>query len=212
MSKSTSPVSPDIPRLELELGELVKPLDLAALFGRQAPAELEIGIGSGYFLSRYALDHPELNLLGLDNAGSEVRRTADKCQRLGASNVRVLRVDALYFLEEFPTPGAFQTIHIYYSDPWPKTRHHRRRLWQPRLVPLIERALAPDGILLLKTDVTSYFEVIQQVLGESKLLRCEDTRRIDLEPMSGDYDSNFQRKAVEQGHPLHWQRWRRAGE
>jgi len=194
-------------RIELELGELDKPLDLASLFGRKAPTELEIGIGSGYFLSRYAVDHPELNLLGLDNVGSEVRRTADKCQRLGASNVRVLRVDALYFLEEFPTPGAFQALHIYYSDPWPKNRHHRRRLWQPRLVPLIEQSLEAGGKLYLKTDVTEYFEVIQRVLGASKVLRCEETRRLDEEPMPGDYNSNFQRKAVEQGHPLHWQRW-----
>jgi tRNA (guanine-N7-)-methyltransferase len=199
----------DLPEIELRLGALEKPLDLATLFGREAPTELEIGIGSGYFLSRYALDHQERNLLGLDNAASEVRRSADKCRRLGAGNVRVLRVDALYFLEEFPPPAAFQAIHIYYSDPWPKKRHHKRRLWQPRLVPLLERTLAPGGTLLLKTDVTAYFDVIQEVLGASSLLHCEGTRRIDLEPLPGDYDSNFQRKAVQQGHPLHWQRWRR---
>jgi tRNA (guanine-N7-)-methyltransferase len=206
----TLPAAPTLtPRLELELGELAKPLDLTALFGRQAPAELEIGIGSGYFLSRYALDHPEVNLLGLDNVGSEVRRTADKCCRLGALNVRVLRVDALYFLEEYPLTDAFQAIHIYYSDPWPKHRHHRRRLWQPRLVPLIERSLVAGGTLYLKTDVTEYFEVIQRVLGEAKGLRLVEDRRLDIEPLPGDYDSNFQRKAVKQGHPLHWQKWQR---
>jgi tRNA (guanine-N7-)-methyltransferase len=121
----------------------------------------------------------------------------------------VLRVDALYFLEEYPLTDAFQAIHIYYSDPWPKHRHHRRRLWQPRLVPLVERALISGGTLYLKTDVTEYFDVIQRVLGDAKGLRLVESRRLDEEPMPGDYDSNFQRKAVRQGHPLHWQKWQR---
>ena len=123
--------------------------------------------------------------------------------------IRVMRVDALYFLEEYPLTDSFETIHIYYSDPWPKHRHHRRRLWQPRLLPLIERSLKPGGTLLLKTDVTEYFDVIQRLLSASTILQCKETRRLDEEPMPGDYDSNFQRKAVEQGHPLHWQRWQK---
>lgn len=195
--------------LIVDLATMPKPLDFDALFGRRAPVEIEIGIGSGYFLSRYAKEHPDVNLLGMDKVGSEVYRTNDKCLRIGARNVRLLRCDAPYFLAEFPAEASIHAIHIYYSDPWPKTKHHKRRLWQPSLVPLLERAIRPGGLLYMKTDVTEYFEVIDGVLRAAENLELVDARRLDLEPMEGDHETNFQRKAREKGHPLHYQLWRR---
>lgn len=198
-------------QIVLELADLRKPLDFTELFGRDAPVEIEVGIGSGYFLSRYGQDHRELNLLGLDKAGSEVRRTQDKCRRLGVSNVRLLRCDAIYFLEDYPPDGSVDAFHVYYSDPWPKTRHHKRRLWRPEFVRQIERVLRPGGLLRLKTDVTEYFGIIRGLLDASPSLALREERRLDIEPMAGDYQTNFQRKAVEAGHPLHFQVWERLG-
>ena len=196
--------------LILNLAELTKPLDFDAMFERRAPVEIEIGIGSGYFLSRYAKDHPEVNLLGLDKEMSEVRRTDDKCRRQGAENVRVLKCDAIYFLEDYPAEGSVQALHVYYSDPWPKKRHHKRRLWREDFIRAAERVLAPGGDLFLKTDVTEYFEVIDRVIRTSQCLSLVQEQRLDHEPLAGDYPSNFQTKAIEAGHPLHYQHWRKA--
>ena len=195
--------------LELDLAELEKPLDFDRLFGRSAPVEVEVGIGSGYFCAEYAQDHPGVNLLGIDKVSTEVHRTNDKCRRRGLTNVRLLRCDALYFLEDYPPDRSVDVFHVYYSDPWPKTRHHRRRLWQPRFIEILRRTLKPDGRLFMKTDVTDYFEVIDGLLHTCGFLDLVDERRFDLNPLEGDYETNFQRKAIEQGHPLHYQEWRR---
>jgi tRNA (guanine-N7-)-methyltransferase len=196
----------------LDLARLGKPLDFARLFGRPGPVAIEVGIGSGYFLSRYALDRPELNLLGIDQAPGEVRRSADKCTRLGATNVRVLCCDAIYFLYDYPAAASVDEYHVYYSDPWHKRRHQKRRLWRPEFLDVVARTLRPGGALFLKTDVTDYFTVINGLLKGHEAFRLLDDRRLDNEPLEGDYETNFQRKAIRQGHPLHYQQWERVGE
>lgn len=193
----------------LDVAEVPAPLDPARLFGRQAPLEVEVGIGSGYFFSRHAASHPGVNLLGIDKARSEVLRTADKCRRLGLVNVRVVACDAPYFLEGRLADGVVNAYHVYYSDPWPKQRHHKRRLWTPGFVATVERTLEPGGRLLMKTDVTDYFAVIDELLHHAPGLELVDERRLDEQPLEGDVTTNFQRKAIEQGHPLHYQEWRR---
>jgi tRNA (guanine-N7-)-methyltransferase len=205
-------VDPDIPAapsLVLDLAELAKPLDWDAVFGRRAPVEIEVGVGSGYFLSRYAAQHSQINLFGIEIIGTEVQRAADKCRRAGLTNVRLLRVDAPYFLEDYPAAGSVRAAHVYYSDPWPKTRHHKRRLWTPRFRAILERLLQPGGYVFLKTDVTDYFRVIDRVMKESTVLELVDERRLDEQDMPGDITTNFQRKAIEAGHPLHYQQWRK---
>lgn len=208
-----SPPEPQpVPSLLVSLADLPKPLDYKALFGREAPVEIEVGIGSGYFLSRYGSEHPELNLIGLDKVGSEIHRSHDKCRRMGASNVRIVKCDALYFLEDFPPPASVQTIHVYYSDPWPKKRHHKRRVWRPEFIRAAVRCLEPRGRLLMKTDVADYFVVIDRLLRAEPALALVEDRRLDHEPLEGDYVTNFQRKAVAQGHPLHYQVWEKRPE
>ncbi len=194
----------------LDLATLRKPFDWDAAFGGNFRSnEIEVGIGSGYFLSRHGLENPESRILGIDKEGSEVWRSADKLARHGVGNARVLRADALYFLADYVADSAIDVYHIYYSDPWPKTRHHKRRLWRPEIVPLLERTMKPGADLFLKTDVPEYFDVIQGVLGAAAYLELVEDKRIDLEPLAGDHETNFQRKAREKGHPLHWQHWRR---
>ena len=195
--------------LVYHLAQLEKPIDFSTLFGREAPLEIEIGIGSGYFTSRYALDHPDINLFGLDKEGSEVYRTADKCFRLGAQNVRLTRSDAIYFLHDFVAPASVSKFHVLYSDPWPKRRHHKRRLWRPQFVEQLQQHLEPGGELHMKTDVTEYFEIIDALLKDAPELEMTVEQRLDLEPLDGDYNTNFQRKAIEAGHPLYYQVWRK---
>lgn len=190
--------------------ELVTPyIDWVKIFANNNPVEMEIGIGSGFFLTRYAKDHPEINIVGIDIANSEVLRSADKARRLGVPNIRTMRYDAPLLLAEMIAPESIENMHVYYSDPWTKRRHHRRRLWQPDFIRSVARVLKPKGMMYMKTDVTDYFTVIDKNIRSTELFECLQDRRIDIDPLEKDYETNFQRKAREQGHPLHYQEWRK---
>lgn len=193
--------------LELKLHELGKPLDFAAMFGRIAPTEIEIGSGSGIFLAIEAARRPEVNFLAIEQDGAEVRRAKDKWRRRDLLNTRIVRCDALYFLEDYPPPASVDAYIILYSDPWPKKKHHKRRLFQPRLLSILRRTLKPGGYLTIKTDVTEYYDVMIPLLAEAPFLQPIFDKRLDLEPEPDDIVTNFQRKALEQGHPIHYMRY-----
>lgn len=196
--------------ITVDVARLARPIDPLKLFGRPGPFEIEVGFGTGVFLSLYAQDNPDVNLLGVEKAKGEVYRAADKVRRRFLTNVRAVACDALYFLEEFIAPESVDAFHVYYSDPWPKKRHHKRRVWRPEFTALVHRALKPAGLLYLKTDVTAYFEVINEVMEATEGMEKRVEQRIDLEPLRRDYETNFQRKAREAGHPLHYQEWKKS--
>ena len=195
--------------LEVRLADLARPLDFNALFGRPAPIEIEVGCGSGLYLAHDAAARPGVNFLGIERDHSQVRRAKDKWRRRGFLNTRIVRGDAHYILEEFIAPASVDAYIILYSDPWPKKRHHKRRFFQPRLLPILERTLKPGGLLTVKTDVTSYYDVMMELFAEAPFLELLYDRRLDLEPDPEDIPTNFQSKAIEKGHPLHSMRWRR---
>lgn len=195
--------------LEVRLPDLAKPVDFTALFGRQAPVEIEVGCGSGLYLAHDAGARPEVNFLGIERDYTQVRRAKDKWRRRGFLNTRIVHGDAHYFLEEFVAPASVDAYIILYSDPWPKKRHHKRRFFQPRLLPTLQRTMKPGGLLTVKTDVTSYYEVIAELLGGAPFLETIHDRRLDLEPDPDDIPTNFQSKAIEKGHPLHAMKYRR---
>jgi len=195
--------------LEVRLPDLAKPLDFAAIFGREARTEIEIGSGSGVFLSTEAARRPDVNFLAIEVEGSEVKRAKDKWRRRDLPNTRILRCDALYFLEDYPADASVDAYIILYSDPWPKKRHHKRRLFQPRLLPILRRTLKPGAPLTIKTDVTEYYEVMIELFRGADFLELEFDRRLDHDPVTDDIETNFQQKAREKGHPLHFMRYRR---
>ncbi len=189
--------------LEIPIGDLPKPLDFPRVFGRTGPVEMEVGSGSGLFLATEAANRPDTNFFAVERDGAEVRRAKDKWRRRGLLNVRIVKCDAHYLLEEFVPDNSIDSYIILYSDPWPKKRHHKRRFFQPRLLPTLERTLKPGGTVRIKTDVTVYYEVIRELLGGAPFLRLEHDRRLDREPDPDDVQTNYQRKAIEQGHPIH---------
>lgn len=196
--------------LELPMASLQRPLDFQAIFGRTARVEIEIGSGSGLFLAEEAKRRPDVDFFAIEVDAGEVHRAKDKWRRRNLLNTRIVRCDAHYFLEEFPAPASVDAFIILYSDPWPKKRHHKRRLFQPRLLPALRRALKPGGLLTIKTDVTEYYTVIRGLFdGCSEWLTPHFDKRLDLEPEEGDIVTNFQRKAMEAGHPLHYMRFER---
>lgn len=198
-----------IPRIVVEMGELPKPLSVPELFGREGRLALEIGFGSGIWLATVAPAQPGTNFLGLERDRTQVLRTREKLEKRGITNARLVCCDAPYFLEDYMPDAAVSECHIYFSDPWPKKRHHKRRLFGPRLLPILSRILAPGAPLHVKTDVTAYYDVMVELLDPAPFLSKEHDLRLDLAPIEGDIVTNFQRKAIAAGHPIHSMLYRR---
>lgn len=116
------------------------------------PFEVEIGSGKGTFLLAQASSNPDVNLFGIEHAGEFWRYAADRLRRHGLENVKVLWGDAVEFIRHRLPDATVRTIHLYFSDPWPKARHHKRRVLQDRSLDDFHRVLVPDGELRLVTD------------------------------------------------------------
>lgn len=141
------------------------PLDRAAAFGRAAPLIVEIGFGMGDATARVAAAMPENDLLGIEvheaGVGALLRRIGEQ----GLANVRILRHDAVEVFQQMLGPGSLAGVHLWFPDPWPKKRHHKRRLVQPPFVALLASRLAPGGYLHCATDWQPYAEQMLEVLS-----------------------------------------------
>lgn len=140
-------------------------VDPMAWFDSPGSFELEIGCGKGGFLLSRAKAHPEIRLLGIEWANKYFRFCADRMARWGLSNVRVMRTDAKFFVLQHLPPGSVNVLHLYHPDPWPKKRHHKRRLIQDDFVEAAVRVLTPDGRWLVQSDHEEYFKQIRDVLA-----------------------------------------------
>src|SRR5438094_4030404 len=153
----------------LDPDQLPKPLHFPGLFGNFNPVELEIGTGKGTFLLDQAKANPHINYLGIEWARWYWRYASDRLRRHNCLNARTVRAEASFFLQEFIPPESISVLHIYFPDPWPKKRHHKRRLIQPPFLELVQRILTPTGRLQIVTDHQEYFEQIEAVVKASAL-------------------------------------------
>ncbi len=152
-------------------GPLGGPLDFAALFGRQAPVVLEIGFGMGETTAAIAQAHPERDFLGVEVFMAGIGALAQRVHQLGLTNLRIVQHDAVEVVRAMIPPASLSAVHIFFPDPWPKARHHKRRLVaQPFLGELAER-LQPGGTLHCATDWEHYAEQMLAVLSEEPRLR-----------------------------------------
>lgn len=146
--------------LELIPETYLAPLDPTTVFGRTAPLHVDLGCGDGSFLCELAQRHPDKNFLGVDRL---VGRVAKACRKAAAlENVRVLNVESSYAVGLLPERSV-ETFYLLFPDPWPKRRHHRRRIVTPDFLDSIHGALADDGFFRIATDQLDYFEQIQCV-------------------------------------------------
>jgi tRNA (guanine-N7-)-methyltransferase len=178
------------------------PIDLAAVFGSRRPVEVEIGTGKGTFLLARAAARPEVNLLGIEYARSYCAYAADRVRRAGLANVRLLRAEAAHVFRACLAPRSVLRVHVYFPDPWPKRRHHGRRLIQPAFVAEVRRVLRPGGELLIVTDHLPYFRWITGVLdGARGFANVPFPQMADA---SGEIvGTNFERKYIAQGRPFY---------
>lgn len=155
------------PRYGVEFG--AQPLDLDGTFGRRAPRMLEIGFGAGEALLTFASAHPEMDCIGVEVHKPGVGHLLLGAEQAGLNNLRIICHDAVEVLQQQLTPGCIQLIHVFFPDPWPKKRHHKRRLIQPGLVALLARVLAVGGTLRLATDWEPYAMHMREVIDAAPL-------------------------------------------
>ena len=144
---------------------LTGPIDLAQIFGRLGPVHIEIGSGKGTFLLHAARAQPEVDFVGIEWARKFYLYAVDRIGRWGLTNVRIIRTDAVTFLTESVPPESVACLHIYFPDPWPKKRHHKRRLIQQANMPTLIRCLSPGGRMQLATDHIDYFEQMKATVS-----------------------------------------------
>lgn len=178
------------PEVLVRITSLVEPLNLAALFPRPGPIELELGSGDGGFLMRHAQRHPETHFLGVERLLGRIRKLERKAPRLGLTNVRGLRVEATYLLRYLLPPGSIRAIHVYFPDPWPKLRHRGRRLVNPGFPALAARVLEPEGAVFLRTDDPDYFAQMQEVFAASPAFAAAETP-VELAEVLTDFELDF---------------------
>jgi tRNA (guanine-N7-)-methyltransferase len=146
-------------------------VDLAEWFGREAPTVLEIGTGMGDATAQLAVAAPELNHLAAEVYPAGLGQLMLWVEKYDLDNVRLLHGDALDFLRDHVAPGALAGVRIYFPDPWPKKRHHKRRLVTPPFVRLVASRLQPGGTLHLATDWANYAERMREVCEAEPTLR-----------------------------------------
>src|SRR5690606_25406562 len=151
-------------------------LDFDAIFGPGVPVEMEIGSGKGGFLLNRARALPDRGFLGIEWANKIYLYAADRMVRWGVRNVRLMRTDASHLVRHSIRPESLTMLHIYHPDPWPKKRHHKRRLIQPPFVAAAVAALKPGGRIAIQTDHADYFEHIREVMASADGIRSEERR------------------------------------
>jgi len=173
-------------------------LDLDRAFGRVAPRILEIGFGMGEGLAEIAAAHPENDYLGVEVHTPGVGALLKQLGERGLTNVRVVQHDAFEVLTRMLAPASLNGIHIFFPDPWHKTRHHKRRLIQPPLVRLLTSRLLSGGYIHLATDWENYAEQMLAVLAAEPLLHNTVTDyapRPDTRPLT-----KFEQRGIRLGH------------
>ncbi len=193
-------ILPDV--LGLELEDVEKPATSATLFGNEAPLELEVGSGKGTFLVSESKRRPEINFVGVEYARLYWRFAEDRRRRNACENVRVVLAHAVTFIRDYLEDESLHAAHVYFPDPWPKTRHGKRRFVQPDRIELLARKLKPGARLQVVTDHAVYFEQIQEVVRGSSLTIVD----FDMPASALEQEivgSNFERKYRREGRRLH---------
>ncbi len=171
--------------------------DLATWFGRSAPLVVEIGSGVGEATAALAAARPSYDVLGFEVWRPGVADTFARLEQAGAGNVRMLSVDAVWSFENLLAPGSVAELWTFFPDPWPKARHHRRRLVTPAFAAVAASRLRPGGVWRLATDWPAYATQIAEVLAENPSLEGGQVERWDERPLT-----RFERRGLREGRPV----------
>jgi len=196
-SRKKRPLCPGKAGVQIE--GLSAPLEWKGIFGDENRAEVEIGSGKGAFLLHAAEMRPNVNFLGIEQANACYLYAADRVRRRRLRNVRLVRADARIFIPEFLAPESVGGFHIYFPDPWPKKRHHKRRLITLDFLRELWRCLIPGGWINLVSDHEAYFQYCRERIDASGLF---DRQAFQGTPGANPGEwvgTNFERKFAQQG-------------
>jgi len=171
-------------------------IDSGKIFGRIAPLVLEIGSGMGETTAAIAKAKPEADFIAVEVHGPGVGSLLNRIAADGLANVRVIRHDAVEVLTRMIPDGALAAIHLFFPDPWPKKRHHKRRLVQPEFAALAARKLVPEGILHAATDWPEYAEHMNSVFMNETLLEPAPSGFVER------FATKFETRGRRLGHPI----------
>jgi tRNA (guanine-N7-)-methyltransferase len=181
------------------------PLELDALFGRRAPRVMEIGFGDGATLVELAERTPGTDFIGVEVHPPGIGHCLLGIEARGLANLRVIAHDAVEVLQSQVAPASLDGILLYFPDPWPKKRHHKRRIVQPAFAALAASRLKPGGVLRLATDWAPYAEWMQEVLGAEPALENAGGSA------AGRGTTRFERRGERLGHRVFDFEFRRRG-
>jgi tRNA (guanine-N7-)-methyltransferase len=186
------------------------PLDWERIFERPRSLRVELGFGNGEFLLEAARRHPEINWIGVEISWGSVRRLLARLSLSGRGNVRIIQGDGALALDRLFHPDSVEEVVINHSDPWPKPRHHRRRLIQEAFLDIVAVKLRPGGRVIIVTDHQEYASWITEALRRQARLRST-LPTAWVRELPGYGSTKYKRMGIEAGATIHhfvWQRTR----
>jgi tRNA (guanine-N7-)-methyltransferase len=181
--------------LVVQLSSIIEPLDLAEIFSKPQPLEVELGCGDASFLVEYARRNPEKNFIGVERLLGRISKLDKKGRRAGLNNLRGVRIESSYFLQWLLPPQSVSALHIYFPDPWPKKRHHKNRLINEQFPTLARAALAHGGKIYMRTDDADYFSQMTEVFGADKHFQKIETP-VELAELLTDFERDFNARGI----------------
>ncbi|MBK5937084.1 MAG: tRNA (guanosine(46)-N7)-methyltransferase TrmB [Halorhodospira halophila] len=178
-------------------------LDLDGLFGRTAPRVLDIGFGDGEALVEMAAADPGRDYLGVEVHRPGVGHCLLCAEQAQVENLRVATVDAVELVRHHLPPRSLAAVHIFFPDPWPKKRHHKRRIVQPAFLDLLAERLVPGGTLHLATDWADYAEWMLDTVEPDERFENTCGPRAFIPPPPPRPQTKFERRGLRKGHQVH---------
>jgi len=196
--------------LRIETIDAVEGLDWRRLFGRDGKVEVEIGIGKGRFLLAVAAARPDVLHFGVEWSNEYLRIVEHRAERAGLDNVRFMRADATDLVRRAIPERSVSAYYVFYPDPWPKKRHHKRRFLQLANVDAMAKTLVPSGWLHVATDHDDYWSVIEPLVDAHPAFTREPAFGGAEFPLPVDGPlTNFEAKYEVEGRSRHRATWRR---
>jgi tRNA (guanine-N7-)-methyltransferase len=183
-----------------------QPLQLDEVFGRSAPRVLEIGFGNGDSLVQLAAEDPATDFVGIEVHDPGIGHCMIAARASDVTNLRLIAYDAIDVLQDQIAPLSLSRLNLYFPDPWPKSRHHKRRIVQPDFLGLAASRLESKASLHIATDWANYAEHIDEVLEISPLFSCAERREHSGEQPLARPATKFERRGLRKGHRI-WD-WR----
>jgi len=177
-------------------------LDFGSVFGRDAPVVLEIGFGNGETLVQQAAERPDADFVGIEVHEPGVGHCLLKATNSGVTNLRLIRHDAIEVLTQQVPPGSLARVNLYFPDPWPKKRHHKRRIVQAAFLELVGDRLQPGGTLHIATDWANYAAHIDETVKKCGRFECTEEREHDGDRALDRPRTKFERRGLTKGHRI----------